>query len=78
MGQSKQHYRKNGTGPSSEPNIVMHRALFAHAIFGFLCTAEGHSDYNAYRVWLAIKYFWGPQGPVVVAILLMMRGHRRR
>jgi len=37
----------------------MHRALFAHAIFGFLCTAEGHSDYNAYRVWLAIKYFWG-------------------
>lgn len=36
------------------------------AIFTLSRIADGHRNDNAYRVWLAIVYFWAPQGPVIL------------
>ena len=31
------------------------------------CLARGNdSNYDIYQIWLAIKYFWGPQGPTTL------------
>ena len=52
--------------PSELFHFTISECIAYFAISTLSRTADGHSDYNAYCVWLAIKYFWGPQGPAIL------------
>jgi hypothetical protein len=56
----------NEPTPSELFHFTILVCLAYFAISTLSRTADGHSNYSAYRVWLAITYFWGPQGPVIL------------